>query len=86
MAKRKKLAGPNVKRNVPHRSLRESCKWCGKKHSSSQHAAHGEGSMRRTHPGMFKTKKRRLKTSFGRRLMAGLGIGDAYYPGSRSRG
>lgn len=36
-----------------HPKLTQKCKWCNRRHATSQHSSHGPGSFEATHPGQF---------------------------------
>lgn len=37
----------------PHARVTQKCKWCNRRHATSQHSSHGPGSFEATHPGQF---------------------------------
>lgn len=36
-----------------HKRITAKCKWCNRRHTTSQHSSHGHGSFEQTHPGQF---------------------------------
>jgi len=36
-----------------HPRMTKKCKWCNRRHATSQHSSHGPGSFEATHPGQF---------------------------------
>lgn len=36
-----------------HARMTKKCKWCNRRHATSQHSSHGPGSFEATHPGQF---------------------------------
>lgn len=66
--KRARRAAFGARRRKPrvkaHKSLgRKFCKRCRGPHTIGAHKSHGHGSFRRTHPGRFKAKSKKRKTT-----------------------